>query len=102
MHPESEPQRMTLTGVAAVAIALALIGYLSVAAVRGEHGLFSLFRVEAQEARLRAELTQIQQARAVVANRVERLSDDNLDLDMLDERARRVLGLARPDELLIH
>ena len=34
-------------------------------------------------------------------NKTLRLSDNFLDLDLLDERARKVLGLARPDEIII-
>jgi cell division protein FtsB len=29
------------------------------------------------------------------------MSDDYLDLDLLDERARKVLGMVRPDEIVI-
>jgi len=34
-------------------------------------------------------------------NRTRRLSDEYLDLDLLDERARAVLGLVRADDLVI-
>ena len=34
-------------------------------------------------------------------NLTRRLSDDYLDLDLLDERAREVLGLLRADEILL-
>jgi len=40
------------------------------------------------------ELSQLQ-------NKTTRLSDDYLDLDLLDERARDVLGLTRPDDVII-
>jgi len=35
-------------------------------------------------------------------NLTRRLSDSYLDLDLLDERARNVLGLARSDEIIVH
>ena len=34
-------------------------------------------------------------------NLTRRLSSASLDLDLLDEQARRVLGLGRPDEIII-
>jgi cell division protein FtsB len=34
-------------------------------------------------------------------DRTRRMSDDYLDLDLLDERARSVLGLVRADEVVI-
>ena len=43
----------------------------------------------------------LQLERAELENRVSRISDHNLDLDLLDERARLVLGLVRPDELIV-
>ena len=35
-------------------------------------------------------------------NLTHRLSDDFLDLDLLDQQARDVLGLLRSDEIVIH
>jgi cell division protein FtsB len=34
-------------------------------------------------------------------NLTKRMSDDFLDLDLLDERSRSVLGMVRPDEIVI-
>ena len=100
MYHEPEPRR-GIFGAVFVLIVVALMGYLSFAALQGEHGLLSLFRVEAQETRLRAELAGLQAERATILNRTQRLSADNLDLDLLDEQARKVLGLGRPDEIII-
>jgi cell division protein FtsB len=43
----------------------------------------------------------LQADRATIANKVERLSVDHLDLDLLDEQARRLLGFGRPEEIII-
>ncbi len=101
MYLESEPRRNSIgSGIFAV-IVIALMCYLTFAALQGEHGLFSLFRVEAQEVRLRNELGQLQLERAAISNKTLRLSTEDLDLDLLDEQARKVLGLGRPDEIII-
>jgi len=34
-------------------------------------------------------------------NLTKRMSDEYLDVDLLDERARKVLGLVRADEIVI-
>jgi len=39
---------------------------------------------------------------ARMENLTRRLSDTYLDLDLLDERARNVLGFVRADEIVIH
>jgi cell division protein FtsB len=100
MFPESEPRRGSFGGAVYSIVVIALMCYLTFAALQGEHGLFSLFQVQAQEGRLRAELTRLQAERAEVANRTQRLSSEHLDLDLLDEQARKVLGLGRPDEII--
>jgi cell division protein FtsB len=100
-YHDPEPRRNGVGSAVFAIAAIALIAYLALAAFQGEHGLFSLFRIEAQEARLRAELTGLQVERAAIRNETERLSAESLDLDLLDEQARKVLGLGRPDEVII-
>ena len=75
--------------------------YFTFAAVQGAYGVFNRVQIEAEINLLRAERDRINQDLAEVENRTRRLSDDFLDLDLLDERARDVLGLARPDEIII-
>jgi len=96
-----EPRKSGFGGVVFAVVVIALMSYLTFAALQGEHGLFRLFRIEAQETRLEAELAGLRAERAAIENKTRRLSTDTLDLDLLDEQARRVLGLGRPDEILI-
>ena len=69
--------------------------------LQSDHGLAAYREAQAEEGRLRAELTELRAERDALANRVLRLSDRYLDLDLLDERARAVLGLVRVDELVV-
>ncbi len=75
--------------------------YFTYAAVRGDYGIFRRAEVEAQERQLGAELDALDAQVARMENLTHRLSDEFLDVDLLDERARDVLGLIRPDEILI-
>ncbi len=101
MYPEIEPKRSGVVGAVFAIIVIALMCYLTFAALQGEHGLFSLFQIEAQETRLRTELAALQAERATITNKTFRLSTEHLDPDLLDEQARKVLGLGRPDEIII-
>ncbi len=101
MYRDPEQRPGGVGGAIFGVVAVALMAYLTFAALQGEHGLFRLFQVEAQETRLKAELADLRDARARIANKTRRLSADHLDLELLDERARDVLGLARDDEILI-
>lgn len=81
--------------------ALSIGGYFAFAAVQGDHGIFRRIQIEAETGALRVELARLEAERAALENRTRRLSDDYLDLDLLDEQARQRLGLMRPDELVL-
>jgi cell division protein FtsB len=98
---DSDIRRTGIGGSVFAIVVIALMVYLTFAALQSQHGLFSLMRVEAQETRLRQELAAIQAERAMIANKTARLSIGSLDADLLDEQARKVLGLGRPNELII-
>ncbi|QDL92406.1 septum formation initiator family protein [Paroceanicella profunda] len=80
---------------------LAAIAYFSFAALQGEYGLTRQIEMHATEEELSNDLEDMRRERAALENKVHRLSDDFLDLDLLDEQARKVLGFARPDEIVI-
>ena len=101
MHLISRSYFSGFAGSAFGLLLIALLGYLTFAAMQGEHGLFRLFQIEAQEKRLLVELEELRSERRRIGNKVERLSAESLDLELLDEQARKVLGLARTDEILI-
>ncbi|MXU66333.1 FtsB family cell division protein [Oceanomicrobium pacificus] len=98
---DSTTRRTGLTDLLVYTGSLLLIVYFTYAALQGEYGLFRLFMVEAKEQALIDELESLQADRAVIANKTKRLSNSYLDLDLLDEQARRILGMARGDEIVI-
>ena len=76
-------------------------GYFVFAAIQGDGGVLRRLQLEAEHAALSAELALLDDQVATLRDRTRRMSDDYLDLDLLDERARDVLGLARPDEIVV-
>ena len=70
-------------------------------ALQSDNGLAAFREAGSEERRLRAELDRLVARREQMENQVRRLSTDYLDLDLLDERARAVLGLARKDEMIV-
>ena len=89
-------------GRAIVPGVLFLVGiYFTFTAVQGNNGLFQRIQVEAERDRLEEELARLEGQVARMEILTRRLSDDYLDLDLLDERVRNVLGYARPDELIL-
>ncbi len=83
------------------ALALGLATYFTFAAVQGDFGLFRRAEIVAEADALRLQLTHVTGEVARMENLTQRLSDDFLDLDLLDEQARSVLGMIRADEIVI-
>ncbi len=88
-------------GIFYLTIAFFLAAYFAFSAIQGNHGLFRRIQANAQAIELEKYLNTLQVKVFEMENKTLRLSDNFLDLDLLDERARKVLGLARPDEIII-
>ncbi len=82
-------------------LALGLSTYFTFAAVQGDFGVFRRAEVNAEAAQLQSQLQDVQAKVARMENLTQRLSDEYLDLDLLDEQARKVLGMIRADEIVI-
>ena len=93
--------RPALSTAAFFTVAGALALYFIFAAVQGDYGLFRRIQIEAEAEALRMELATLTAEVEALRNKTRRLSDDYLDLDLLDQQARDVLGLARGDEVII-
>lgn len=83
------------------AIAFALSLYFTFAAVQGDFGLFRRAEIVAESQDLRVQLASVRADVMRMENLTRRLSDDYLDLDLLDEQVRKVLGMLRSDEIVI-
>lgn len=86
---------------AAYLVLLGLIAVFAHSGLQGDHGLAAFREAGDTERRLVAELEVLSAERAEMENLVRRLSDDYLDLDLLDERARVRLGMVREDEMVV-
>ena len=76
--------------------------YFTYASVQGDFGLFKRVQIAAEAEVLQAEHARLSQEVAMLENKTRRLSDGFLDLDLLDQQARDVLGLIRPDEITLN
>ncbi|WP_084625718.1 FtsB family cell division protein [Loktanella sp. S4079] len=98
MFRRSRPQMGTLLYFLG---ALMLGLYFTFAAVQGDYGLFKRIEIHAEGDALQQELAILQAEVGRMENLTSRLSDNYLDLDLLDQQARDVLGLIRADEVVI-
>lgn len=93
--------RPALGSVLFLGLMLLLALYFAFAAVQGDYGVFRRAELTAEAAQLQQQLALLDAEVARLENLTRRLSDAYLDLDLLDQQARDVLGLIRADEIVI-
>src|SRR5262244_1202048 len=94
-------RRTILTVLGLYVFAALFIGYFAANAFTGNHGLRARQDLEQQLAAMKAELAELKAERTVWEHRVSLLRADRLDPDMLDERARALVGYADPRDLTL-
>ena len=97
----SSATRPGLGIITLIGLTILLGAYFTFAAVQGDYGLFRRVQIKAEAEALRLERDRLAAELAVIQNRTRRLSDAYLDIDLLDEQVRDVLGCVRGDEVVI-
>lgn len=92
------PRAIDMTVVTLVAAASL---YFAHRGVQGGLGLRVGFTAAEETRRLEGELERLQQERVELETLTGRLGGETIDLDLLDERARAILGRARSDEIVV-
>ena len=82
-------------------ISISLGLYFTFAAVQGDFGILRRAEINHDLQKLQVEIGSINVEIADLKNLTRRLSDHYLDLELLDQQARDVLGYVRTDELVI-
>jgi cell division protein FtsB len=85
---------------------LAIIGvclsfYFSYHLIAGHRGYFRLMSLEHQIAQTSAEYEALKAEREAIEKKVVMLRPGSIDRDLLDERARHVLGFTHKDEYIL-
>lgn len=94
-------KRSKVKPLLAPAVSLLALAYFAYHAIEGEYGLAALGRLAEREAQLTAELAALTASRAALDARVALLRPESLDPDLIEERARQALNLARPSDIVI-
>lgn len=83
------------------AFSLLLIAYFSYHGFHGKYGVYARDGIQAKIAQLNLDLSHLSRQREILDRNVALMHPEQIDPDMLDEQARRVLNLARPDEIIM-
>jgi cell division protein FtsB len=94
-------RRAILTVLGLYSFAALFVGYFAVNAFTGAHGLRAQADLEQEVALMQTELAGLMAQRATWERRVALLRSDRIDPDMLDERARALLGLVDPRDVTL-
>lgn len=89
-----------LTGVALYTMAALIVGYFGINAYTGKYGLNARQELDQEIIALTSELARLKRERAEGERRVSSLRSDQVDPDMLDERARYQLDYVNPHDLV--
>lgn len=92
-------RRAILTALGLYIFAALFIGYFAVNAFTGNHGLRAQADLDQQIASMQQQLARLKTERQHWEHKVALLRSDRIDPDMLDERARALLGYTDPRDL---
>ena len=87
--------------IISIAVCIILSFYFIIASFNGEFGISAKYQLLAREKVLEKELGVLIEETMALNNKIKRLSDTSLDLELLDEQARKILGMIGEGELII-
>ena len=78
-----------------------ITSYFGITALYGKYGLFVLFKKQAEKEALSQINSELANKIQVWENLTKRMSKSYLDLDLLDEQARKILRVARSGDAIL-
>lgn len=94
--------RMAAAQLALWLVAAGAVVYFGQQAYVGAHGLVASRSTEVEVAELTQRLDKLKAERAAIEHRIDLLSTERLDPDLLDEQARDDLGWLSPNDRVIN
>ncbi len=93
--------RLRARKILPMVLAASVVGYFGYHALHGERGFLAWRELKGDLAAARGVEAQLAQQRRLLDRRTALLRADNLDPDLLDERARVLLGYGHPSDLVV-
>ena len=87
--------------IAGPVIGMTVVVYFAYHAVQGDRGLLALGTLRGEVNTLQAEVLDVRNARFGLEKNVHMLRPETVDPDLLEERARLLLGFGKPDEWIV-
>ncbi|PIZ32700.1 MAG: septum formation initiator [Alphaproteobacteria bacterium CG_4_10_14_0_8_um_filter_37_21] len=96
------PDTKTIKKIWGPLAAIFLSFYFSYHIFQGERGVISWFQLSKKVKIDEEQLATLTAEKETLEQRVKLLRPDSIDLDMLEEQARRLLNYSKKDEITIH
>lgn len=93
--------RRRLRAVVAPLLCLAALGYFVYHTINGDRGILAWWHLRQEIGKAEATLAETAAMRAAMERRASLMRPDNLDPDMLEEQARRLLNMSRDGDMII-
>ena len=90
--------RLSLNNILPTLLLVVILAYFSYHAISGDRGVLAYIKLSQKIEQTRGELDIVHAERVKYERNVRLMRDDSLDLDLLDEQSRRLLGYAGKDE----
>ena len=87
--------------IASNIIWIALSSYFIFHVFTGARGVVSWIRLSAEVETLEDELKKIKSENSFLENKIKSIRDDNLNLDLLEEQAMKIIGFANKDDIVV-
>jgi len=78
-----------------------VVGYFLYHMFSGARGVVSWTILSKEVEKLEKELKALKNENEFLENKIRRLREDNLDVDLLEEQARTILGFARKNDVIV-
>ena len=78
-----------------------LVSYFCYQMISGPRGIIAYFKINGQISSFQSELELVRAERISIEHNANLLKSDSLDLDLLEQQAKAILGYARPQEMVL-
>lgn len=93
--------RRRLRAIVAPLLCLAALSYFVYHTINGDRGILAWWHLRQEISKAQATLKDTAAMRAAMERRASLMRPDNLDPDMLEEQARRLLNMSRDGDMII-
>lgn len=97
----SQAAKSSLRSVFFNMIWICIAGYFVYHIIIGGRGVISWTILSREAIQLESELNKIKSENEFLENKIKGMRSDNLDLDLLEEQAERVLGFCRAEDTVV-